>query len=116
MAFMIHRVAALKFSSSGPPCGLWDRQIKSTHSLSFLAIPQGPPPGSMTVVKSWVSRVPATRPLERHTAKHAVLWENGSATEIGPFPAQWWNTPTAINQHGDVAGFAGDPAFVGGDV
>jgi probable HAF family extracellular repeat protein len=52
----------------------------------------------------------------RHTAKHAMLWENGSVTEIGPFPAQWWNTPTAINQHGDVAGFAGDPAFVDGDV
>ena len=52
----------------------------------------------------------------RHTAKHAVLWENGKATEIGPFPAQWWNTPTAINQHGDVVGFAGDPAFVEGDI
>jgi probable HAF family extracellular repeat protein len=52
----------------------------------------------------------------RRTAKHAVLWENGSVTEIGPFPAQWWNTPTAINQHGDVVGFAGDPAFVEGDV
>src|SRR5437763_6473894 len=52
----------------------------------------------------------------RRTAKHAVLWENGSVTEIGPFPAHWWNTPTAINQHGDVVGFAGDPAFVEGDV
>jgi probable HAF family extracellular repeat protein len=52
----------------------------------------------------------------RHSAKHAVLWENGGVTEIGPFPAQWWNTPTAINQHGDVVGFAGDPAFVEGDV
>jgi probable HAF family extracellular repeat protein len=52
----------------------------------------------------------------RHSAKHAVLWENAGVTEIGPFPAQWWNTPTAINQHGDVVGFAGDPAFVEGDV
>jgi probable HAF family extracellular repeat protein len=52
----------------------------------------------------------------RHTARHAVIWENGGVTEIGPFPAEWWNTPTAINQHGDVAGFAGDPAFVDGDI
>jgi len=52
----------------------------------------------------------------RHTAKHAVLWENGMAIEIGPFPAEWWNTPTAINQHGDVVGFAGDSAFVDGDI
>jgi probable HAF family extracellular repeat protein len=53
----------------------------------------------------------------RHTAKHAVLWENGTVTDIYPNPpAPWWNTPTAINQRGDVVGFAGDPAFVEGEV
>src|SRR5436190_2914699 len=51
----------------------------------------------------------------RRTAKHAVLWENGGVTDIGNLGAQWWNTPTAINQHGDVVGFAGDPAFVEGN-
>jgi probable HAF family extracellular repeat protein len=52
----------------------------------------------------------------RHTARHAVLWENGVVTDIGNLGAQWWNTPTAINQRGDVVGFAGDPAFVEGDI
>src|SRR6266850_4438185 len=53
----------------------------------------------------------------RHTAKHAVLWENGTVTDIYPNPpAPWWNTPTAINQRGDVVGFAGDPAFVDGNI
>src|SRR5919204_1991935 len=53
----------------------------------------------------------------RHTAKHAVLWENSGVTDIYPdAPAPWWNTPTAINQHGDVVGFAGDPGFVEGEV
>src|SRR5690349_10885140 len=53
----------------------------------------------------------------RHSAKHAVLWENGIPTDIYPnAPAPWWNTPTAINQRGDVVGFAGDPAFVEGDI
>src|SRR5213083_2187975 len=53
----------------------------------------------------------------RRTAKHAVLWENGTVTDIYPnASAPWWNTPTAINQHGDVVGFAGDPAFVEGEV
>ena len=48
----------------------------------------------------------------RHTARHAVLWENGTVTDIYPdAPAPWWNTPTAINQQGDVVGFAGDPAW-----
>jgi probable HAF family extracellular repeat protein len=53
----------------------------------------------------------------RRTAEHAVLWENGTVTDIYPnAPAPWWNTPTAINQRGDVVGFAGDPAFVEGDI
>ena len=53
----------------------------------------------------------------RRTAKHAVLWENGTVTDIYPnAAAPWWNTPTAINQRGDVVGFAGDPAFVEGDI
>jgi probable HAF family extracellular repeat protein len=53
----------------------------------------------------------------RHTAKHAVLWENGTVTDIYPdAPAPWWNTPTAINQRGDVVGFAGDPLYVDGDI
>src|SRR5437899_4862755 len=53
----------------------------------------------------------------RHTAKHAVLWENGTVTDSYPdAPAPWWNTPTAINQHGDVVGFAGDPASVEGEI
>src|SRR2546430_3765258 len=51
----------------------------------------------------------------RHTAKHAVLWENGGGTDIGNLGAQWWNTPTAINQHGDVVGFAGGPALLEGN-
>ena len=54
--------------------------------------------------------------LGRHTARHAVLWENGGVTDIGNLGATWWNTPTAINQQGDVVGFAGDPAFVEGDI
>src|SRR5207244_4271318 len=52
----------------------------------------------------------------RHTARHAVLWENGGVIDLGNLGAQWWNTPTAINQRGDVVGFDGDPAFVEGDI
>jgi probable HAF family extracellular repeat protein len=52
----------------------------------------------------------------RHTARHAVLWQNGGVIEIGNLGAPWWNTPTNINQRGDVVGFAGDPAFPEGDI
>jgi probable HAF family extracellular repeat protein len=53
----------------------------------------------------------------RHTAKHALLWnKNGNIVDLGNLGAPWWNTPTNINQRGDVVGFAGDPAFPDGDI
>ncbi|HEY0370085.1 MAG TPA: hypothetical protein VGC85_10845 [Chthoniobacterales bacterium] len=51
----------------------------------------------------------------RHTAKHAVLWDDGRVTTLGDLGAPWWNTPTAINDRGDVVGFAGQPAYPEGD-
>jgi probable HAF family extracellular repeat protein len=45
----------------------------------------------------------------RFTAAHAVLWENGTVTDIGNLGGDAWNTPMAINQRGDVVGFAGQP-------
>ena len=47
----------------------------------------------------------------RYTAAHAVLWDtHGNITDIGAgvLPAAFWNTPVAINNNGDVVGFAGD--------
>jgi probable HAF family extracellular repeat protein len=47
----------------------------------------------------------------RYTAAHAVSWDAaGHVTDIGAgvLTAPFWNTPTAINAHGDVVGFAGD--------
>jgi uncharacterized membrane protein len=44
------------------------------------------------------------------SAAHAVLWQNGVATElVNPNRAPYWNTPMMINQRGDVVGFAGVP-------
>jgi len=46
----------------------------------------------------------------RHTAKHAVLWDkHGHVIDLGNLGALFWNTPTNINQRGDVVGFAGAP-------
>ncbi|HET9800480.1 MAG TPA: hypothetical protein VFP82_02240, partial [Chthoniobacterales bacterium] len=43
----------------------------------------------------------------RYTAKHALLWDkNGNVTDLGNLGALLWNTPTNINQRGDVVGFA----------
>ncbi len=43
------------------------------------------------------------------SAAHAVLWENGSATDLGNLGLFEWNTPMAINQKGEVVGFAAVP-------
>lgn len=45
----------------------------------------------------------------RLSAIHAVLWENGTVTDIGSLGGLGWNTPMAINPQGDVVGFAGQP-------
>jgi probable HAF family extracellular repeat protein len=46
----------------------------------------------------------------RYTAAHALLWEkNGQIIDLGNLGAFFWNTPTNINQRGDVVGFAGAP-------
>src|SRR5262249_29044786 len=42
----------------------------------------------------------------RFTARHAVLWDRGRVTDLGNIGADSWNTPAAINNRGDIAGFA----------
>ena len=37
---------------------------------------------------------------------HAVRWENGVAQDLGNIGGDAWNTPTAVNQRGDIVGFA----------
>jgi probable HAF family extracellular repeat protein len=51
----------------------------------------------------------------RLSAIHNVLWENGKPTNIGDLGGVAWNTPMAINQRGDVVGFANASAADGSD-
>jgi probable HAF family extracellular repeat protein len=43
------------------------------------------------------------------SAAHAVLWENGTPTNIGSLGGVAWNTPTAISNQGVVVGFSDLP-------
>ncbi len=54
--------------------------------------------------------------IGRHTARHAVLWDKNGVTDIGDLGAEFWNTPTAINQRGDIVGFAGTPGDPDGNI
>lgn len=40
------------------------------------------------------------------SAKHAVLWQDGQPIDLGNIGGHGWNTPTFINNHGQVVGFA----------
>ncbi|MCA1829699.1 MAG: hypothetical protein ABR567_16800 [Myxococcales bacterium] len=43
------------------------------------------------------------------SARHSVIWENGSPREIPNLGGANWNTPDAINGRGEVAGFSDLP-------
>ena len=51
------------------------------------------------------------------SAKHALLWENGTVISLGNLGGQGWNTPMAINRRGDtIVGFSDLPGDVSAGV
>lgn len=50
----------------------------------------------------------------RFSARHAVLWQHGAATDLGSLGGVAWNTPMAISQQGHVVGFSNVSASDGG--
>jgi probable HAF family extracellular repeat protein len=40
------------------------------------------------------------------SAKHALLWQDGQPTDLGDIGGHGWNTPTFINNQGQIVGFA----------
>jgi probable HAF family extracellular repeat protein len=45
----------------------------------------------------------------RFSAAHAVLWRQGTATDLGNLGGVAWNTPLEINSFGDIVGFSDLP-------
>ena len=45
----------------------------------------------------------------RFSARHAVLWDHGTVTEIPNLGGTTWHTPMFINERGDVVGFSNPP-------
>ena len=50
------------------------------------------------------------------SAKHALLWEEGRVINLPTLGGAGWNTPTAINNRGEIAGFSDLPGDVSGGV
>lgn len=48
------------------------------------------------------------RAVGRRSARHAVIWENGVARNLGALGDDTWNTPMALNERGEIVGFANE--------
>jgi probable HAF family extracellular repeat protein len=51
----------------------------------------------------------------RFSAKHAVVWHDGTASDLGNLGGVAWNTPFAINNRGDIVGFSDLPGDADGN-
>lgn len=90
---------------------VWDFGSDRPHELPLL---DGDSSGAATALNDRGQIVGISgdcdQAVGRGTARHAVLWRNGRATDLGDLGQDTWNTPGAINQRGDVVGFAGTVA------
>jgi probable HAF family extracellular repeat protein len=92
---------------------VWD--TKHNNKVSDLPLFAGDTSGAATGINEQGQIVGISgscdQAVGRYTAKHAVLWDKkGRVTDLGNLGAELWNTPTNINQRGDVVGFAGTAA------
>jgi len=100
-----------------PPQQLQFRPVvygPNANQISELPLPAGDTSGAATGINEQDQVVGISgicdQAVGRYTAKHALLWNNnGKIVDLGNLGAPWWNTPTNINQRGDVVGFAGAP-------
>ena len=88
---------------------VWD--TKHNSNASALALIAGDTSGAATAINEQGEIVGISgicdQAVGRYTAKHAVVWDKkGNVTDLGNLGAHLWNTPTNINQRGDVVGFA----------
>lgn len=90
------------------------------HQVHELPLISGDSAGSVTAINDRGQAVGISgtcdQAVGRSTAAHAVLWSDGGVVEIAnPNGAAYWNTPMAINERGDVVGFAGQPGDFDGN-
>jgi probable HAF family extracellular repeat protein len=89
---------------------VWGREGTSVRELPLIA---GDSSSAATAINNRGQVVGISgscdQAVGRFTARHAVLWEDDTLTDIGSLGNDTWNTPTAINERGEVVGFASLP-------
>jgi probable HAF family extracellular repeat protein len=100
-----------------PPQQLQFRPVvygKKPNQINELPLPAGDTSGAATGIneQGQIVGIAGTcdQAVGRFTAKHALLWDKKRRiVDLGNLGALFWNTPTNINQRGDIVGFAGAP-------
>src|SRR6266516_455407 len=91
---------------------LWDPQKGTLQQLRPLA---GDSTSAATAINSKGQVVGISGDCDiavgQLSARHSVIWNNGTPTNIGDLGGAAWHTPMDINEAGDVVGFS-NPAYV----
>jgi uncharacterized membrane protein len=104
---------------------VWDAVTRKARALPTLTLHgRREPDGAATAVNKAGEVVGISgicdQAVGRFTARHAVLWRDGEPAELQTLGGTAWNTPVAINDSGQIAGFldravrdrAGNPNFI----
>jgi probable HAF family extracellular repeat protein len=104
---------------------VWDAATRKVRALPTLTLHgRREPDGAATAVNKAGEVVGISgicdQAVGRFTARHAILWKNGEPIELQTLGGTAWNTPVAINDSGQIAGFldrrvrdrAGNPNFI----
>ncbi len=104
----------------------WNAYTRKASALSTLTVNgKTDPDGAATAVNTGGEVVGISgicdQAVGRFTARHPLLWKNRKPVELKTIGGTSWNTPTAINDGGQIAGFLnrpgkadrkGDPNFI----
>jgi uncharacterized membrane protein len=89
---------------------IWDAVTRKVKALKTLTVRgKTDPDGAATAVNREGDVVGISgicdEAVGRFTARHAVLWKEGKPIELQTIGGHSWNTPTAINDNGQIVGF-----------
>jgi uncharacterized membrane protein len=93
---------------------VWDATTRKVRALPTLRVGgKMDPDGAATAVNraGEVVGISGTcyEAVGSFTARHAVVWKNGKAMRLKTIGGISWNTPTAINDSGEIVGFLNQP-------
>jgi uncharacterized membrane protein len=93
---------------------VWNASTRRVRALRTLTVNgKLDPDGAATAVNRWGEVVGISgicdQAVGRFTARHAVLWRGGAPVELKTIGGISWNTPTAINDAGQIVGFLNRP-------